>query len=71
MKLRLSVVGLGKLGAPMLAVFAHKGSEVIGVDVNPALVAAINAGRAAVAEPALQRANRGKPPSLPRDNRCE
>ena len=54
MKLRLSVVGLGKLGAPMLAVFAHKGFEVIGVDVNPVLVAAINAGRAPVAEPALQ-----------------
>jgi UDP-N-acetyl-D-mannosaminuronate dehydrogenase len=30
MKLRLSVVGLGKLGVPMLAVFAGKGFDVVG-----------------------------------------
>jgi UDPglucose 6-dehydrogenase len=54
MKLQLSVVGLGKLGAPMLAVFAHKGFEVIGVDLNPAFVSAVNAGRAPVPEPGLQ-----------------
>lgn len=51
---RLSVVGLGKLGSPMLAVFAEKGFEVIGLDVNPAYVAAINEGRAPVEEPGLQ-----------------
>ena len=50
----LSVVGLGKLGSPMLAVFAHKGFEVVGLDVNPAFVSAINEGRAPVEEPGLQ-----------------
>ena len=33
---------------------ASKGHEVIGVDVNPAFVDAINAGRAPVDEPGLQ-----------------
>lgn len=50
----ISVVGLGKLGSPLAGVFASKGHTVIGVDVNPALVAAINQGRAPVQEPGLQ-----------------
>jgi len=53
-RMTLSVVGLGKLGSPMLAVFAHKGFEVVGLDVNPAFVSAINEGRAPVEEPGLQ-----------------
>jgi len=51
---RLSVVGLGKLGSPMAAVFASKGFDVIGVDVSAAHVAALNEGRAPVEEPQLQ-----------------
>lgn len=47
---RLSVIGLGKLGAPMLAVFAGAGFDVIGVDVNQAAVDAINTGRSPVRE---------------------
>jgi len=54
MKLQLSVVGLGKLGVPMLAVFAHKGFDVVGVDLDPASVAALNAGRSPVPEPGVQ-----------------
>lgn len=54
MTAKISVIGLGKLGAPMLAVFAHKGFEVIGLDLNPAFVDAINAGQAPVVEPNLQ-----------------
>lgn len=54
MKLRLSVIGLGKLGSPMVAVFAKKGFEVIGVDVNADAVEKINAGIAPVPEPQLQ-----------------
>jgi len=54
MRPRLSVIGLGKLGAPMAAVFGAKGFEVIGLDLNPAFVAAINDGRAPVQEPLLQ-----------------
>jgi UDPglucose 6-dehydrogenase len=51
---RLSVVGLGKLGAPMVAVFAAKGFDVVGVDLNQAFVDALNANRAPVDEPNLQ-----------------
>ena len=51
---RISVIGLGKLGSPMAAVFAAKGFEVVGIDLNPAFVEAINAGRAPVQEPQLQ-----------------
>src|ERR1035438_3914557 len=51
--MKLSVIGLGKLGAPMAAVMAHKGHTVVGVDVNPALVSALNEGRAPVVEPGL------------------
>src|SRR5260370_42259526 len=51
---RVSVVGLGKLGAPLLAVLAAKGLEVCGIDLNPDTVAKINAGIAPVEEPRLQ-----------------
>jgi UDPglucose 6-dehydrogenase len=50
---KISVVGLGKLGAPLCAVLASKGHDVVGVDLNPAFVDAINAGRAPVSEPGL------------------
>jgi len=52
---RLSIIGLGKLGAPAAAVFASKGYEVIGVDINKKTVAAINAGRAPVQETGLEK----------------
>jgi UDPglucose 6-dehydrogenase len=51
--MRISIVGLGKLGAPMAAVMAHKGHMVVGVDVNPAFVNAVNQGCAPVREPGL------------------
>lgn len=52
--MNLSVIGLGKLGACSAAAFAAKGHKVIGVDLNPDYVAAINSGRAPVVEPLLQ-----------------
>jgi UDPglucose 6-dehydrogenase len=52
--LRLSVVGLGKLGSPMVAVFAKKGFDVIGLDINQDFVKALNEGLAPVEEPGLQ-----------------
>jgi UDPglucose 6-dehydrogenase len=52
--MRVSVVGLGKLGAPLVAVLASKGFDVIGVDRIPAQVAELDAGRAPVEEPGLQ-----------------
>src|SRR5512141_3160803 len=51
--MKISIVGLGKLGSPMAAVMVHKGHSVVGVDVNPAYVAAIQEGRAPVNEPDL------------------
>jgi UDPglucose 6-dehydrogenase len=47
---KISVIGLGKLGASMAAAFAHRGFQVIGVDVNHKSIEAVNAGRAPVQE---------------------
>ena len=52
--MQVSVIGLGKLGAPWVAVLGSKGFEVIGVDRIPAQVAALQEGRSPVAEPGLQ-----------------
>lgn len=51
--MNISVVGLGKLGAVLAAVMADKGHNIIGIDINPAAVDAINHGRAPVREPGL------------------
>src|SRR5687768_15514635 len=51
--MKLTIIGLGKLGAPMAAVMAYKGNTVVGVDVNPRYVAAIQQGLPPVNEPAL------------------
>ena len=51
---KISVIGLGKLGASMAAAFAHRGFEVIGVDVNQRSIEAINEGRAPVQETNLE-----------------
>jgi len=60
----ISVIGLGKLGAPLAAVLAGKGHTVIGVDVNEQFVNAINEGRAPVVEPGLDEAIRSAHPRL-------
>ncbi|WP_447974994.1 UDP-glucose dehydrogenase family protein [Nitrospira sp. Kam-Ns4a] len=52
--MRISVIGLGKLGACAAACFAYRGVQTIGVDINPRVVDAINTGRAPVQEPRLQ-----------------
>lgn len=49
----VSVIGLGKLGSPMVACLAEKGFSVIGVDVNSTFIDQINAGEAPVQEPGL------------------
>jgi len=49
----VSVIGLGKLGSPMVACFAAKGHKVIGVDVSPRNVELINQGKAPVVETQL------------------
>jgi UDPglucose 6-dehydrogenase len=52
--MRIAVVGLGKLGAPLAAVLASKGNEVLGIDVDPEAVRFVNEGLAPVEEPGLQ-----------------
>lgn len=52
--MKISVIGLGKLGAPLAAVMAYKGFDVVGADLNPTYVEAINKGQAPVVEPRLQ-----------------
>lgn len=43
--MKIAVIALGKIGLPLAVQFASKGHEVIGVDVNPDTVAAVNAAR--------------------------
>lgn len=50
----LSVIGLGKLGAPMAACFASKGFRTMGVDQDVCKVDAMNRGEAPVFEPRLE-----------------
>lgn len=52
--MKLSVIGLGKLGLPLAVVLASKGYEVIGVDLNADAVNQVNAGVACVQETGLQ-----------------
>lgn len=54
MKKTISIVGLGKLGSCMAAMYASKGHTVIGCDLNPLSVDAINQSRAPVCETSLQ-----------------
>lgn len=51
--MKVSVIGLGKLGSPLAACFAAKGFTTIGVDRHEPYVEAINDGRAPVYEPQL------------------
>jgi len=51
--MRVSVFGLGYVGSVSAACFAEDGHEVIGVDVAPAKVAAINEGRSPIVEKGL------------------
>lgn len=49
----LSIVGIGKLGAPIAAAYASRGFRVIGMDLDPKSVEALRDGRAPVEEPGL------------------
>jgi GDP-mannose 6-dehydrogenase len=51
--MKVAVVGLGYVGTVTAACLAANGHEVWGVDVDPAKVADIQAGRSPVAEPGL------------------
>lgn len=61
--MKISIIGLGKLGACSAACFAYRGFDTIGVDINKSFVDAINHGKAPVYEPRLQEfitASRGR-----------
>ena len=49
----VSVIGLGKLGLSLAASYAQRGFEVLGVDVLPEVVDALNRGQTALCEPGL------------------
>jgi GDP-mannose 6-dehydrogenase len=50
---RISVFGLGYVGTVTAACLAHQGNQVTGVDLNPAKVEAVEAGRSPIVEPGL------------------
>jgi UDPglucose 6-dehydrogenase len=52
--MKISVIGLGKLGSPMCAVLAGAGYCVIGADLDQAKADALNAHHAPVNEPGLE-----------------
>ena len=52
--MRVSVVGLGKLGLPLAGVLADRGHEVTGIDLRSPVVDAINGGRCPVEESGLE-----------------
>ena len=46
-------MGLGYIGLPTAAFAASKGLQILGVDINPAVVATINRGEIHIVEPDL------------------
>lgn len=50
---RLAILGLGYIGLPTAVAIATRGIDVIGVDVNPAIVAAVSRGEVPFIEPDL------------------
>ncbi|MFO1152688.1 MAG: nucleotide sugar dehydrogenase [Rhodospirillales bacterium] len=51
--MKITVVGGGRMGLPLACMFGLKGASVVVCDINPALVAAINAGACPYEEPGL------------------
>ncbi len=49
--MRLAIFGLGKLGAPLAAVYAQAGHDIVGVDPSPETIAGINSRHPSFEEP--------------------
>lgn len=58
MKQQVCVLGLGYVGLPMAAILANRGFQVIGVDVNPAVIETVRQGGVHIVEPELDVAVR-------------
>ena len=50
---KIAVIGLGYIGLPTAAMIASEHISVLGVDINPHIVALINEGRIHITEPFL------------------
>lgn len=53
--MKLSVIGLGKLGLPMAALYASRGFEVTGIDVDEAYIGILNNGEIPIQETDLPK----------------
>ncbi len=42
--MKIAVIALGKIGLPLAVQFADRGHDVVGVDINLAVVDLVNAG---------------------------
>jgi nucleotide sugar dehydrogenase len=51
--MKIAVIGAGKMGLPLACQIAWRGGEVVACDINPELVATINAGKMPFAEPGV------------------
>ena len=54
--MKISIVGIGYIGLPTAVMFARKGHQVVGMDLNPKAVEALNQGRIIIEEPYLDEA---------------
>ncbi|MBC1566384.1 nucleotide sugar dehydrogenase [Listeria booriae] len=52
--MKIVTIGLGYIGLPTSIMFANHGQEVVGVDINPDVIAKLNEGRIHIEEPGLQ-----------------
>lgn len=52
--MRISIIGLGKLGSSMLAYYASQGHQVTGIDIDEDTIELLNQGKPPVVEPCLR-----------------
>jgi UDP-N-acetyl-D-mannosaminuronic acid dehydrogenase len=53
---KICILGLGYIGLPTASMFATHGIQVVGVDINPAIIETLQAGRLHIHEPGLGEA---------------
>lgn len=52
--MKITVIGLGYIGLPTAAIFAKSGMQVLGYDINPRIIKALNEGKIIIEEPGLE-----------------